>query len=212
MVKLAGIFLIFPLIGAALINIYSPGELGGIDWSGSNMRSNQRYIEENPDQWRRDNFSAGLGGIMDAIGVVIFAFAVRQNSKNKKVVLVAFVSTISISLAAATWMFICVNRFTLPPSVVVQNLAIASWTTPAMDIPFVLGTILLGYAVMLRYSKWGGGLIIMVEVAIIVLMFIVVGEIIPATHFFSLLVAGIVLLIIGGASTRMTGTSEMPVT
>ena len=212
MIKLAGLFLIAPFILAALTNISNSEDSERIDWSGANTISNQWLIEENPDQWRRDNLSAGLGGIIDAIGVVVFTFAVRQSTKDQKVVLLAIVSAVLVSLAAATWMFICINRFILPPSVVVQNLAIASWTTPAMDIPFVLGTLLLGVVVRQRYSQWGGSLIIAVEAAFMVFAYVAFREIPPWTHFLTLLITGIIFLIIGGVSTKVTGTSEVPVT
>ena len=63
----------------------------------------------------------GLGGIIVGIGVVTLILAVRHDSGSTKLILLAIAGAISVSLAAAIWMFICYNRFALPPRQVALN-------------------------------------------------------------------------------------------
>ena len=204
MTKLAAFFLILPLIGAVLSNGASSGDSGGIDWSGANVSHNQRLIENDPDLWRRGNLSMGLYGVSVALGVVIFALAIGWESENGRVVAAAIASALLVVFGAASWMYVCINRFTLPPAIVAQNLGIAPWTTPAMDIPFVAGTVLLGAVIWQRYSIWGGGFIIAADLVLISLAYYSFGDIPPWTHFLVFLIAGFVLLIV--ESGHQTGS------
>jgi hypothetical protein len=189
MKRVAGIVLIFGVI----CFVIGVTRIENFDWSTANIGSRIRYIEENPDQWQFGNLMMGLSGIIVTVGIVTFTFSLRQRTEDIKLILIAIASAISVSLAAATWMFICYSRISLPPSEVALNLGIKNWTGSTFTIPFVLGNVLLGFVIMQRYSKWGGGLTIAVEVLLVVYMYNVFRDVIPATHFLPLFIAGLAL-------------------
>ncbi|WP_420631352.1 hypothetical protein [Candidatus Leptofilum sp.] len=194
MKRVAGIVLILGVI-CFMIGVSRPVIL---DYFGPGMGSKAQLIRESPDQWQFGNLMMGFGSIIVAVGVATFTLALRSRSESKRLFLTAVACACSISLAAAYWMIVSYNRSVLPPLVTAKSIRLPDWTWPAFNILMPLGIVLLGFIIMQRYSKWGGGLIMAIEVISVATQQIITQDIIPGTHFLPLLIAGISLLIFGG--------------
>ena len=149
-------------------------------FSAGNSAVQRQLVQENPDHWQFANTMMDIGVIIIPIGVAVFAFALRQRTKEIKSVLLAVVSAISVSLAVIIWMS-------------------DYWKFPRFTVLMTLGIVMLGYIIISQYSKWGGILTIVVELATVILVYITIQDVPPGAHFLPLLIAGISLLIFGGA-------------
>lgn len=150
-----------------------------------------RLVQDNREQWQFANAMMDIGIKIAPIGVLIFALGQLQNSKERKPVVLAVASVISVSVAAVIW-----NS--------------DYWAFPRFTLPMTFGIILLGFIIRQRYSNWGGTLAIAVELVTVFLLYIVLQDVPPGPHFLPLLIAGITLLIFGDAEKMKTSPYPAP--
>jgi hypothetical protein len=153
-----------------------------------------QYIEANPDQWELGNLLVGIGGIITALGILLFSFALQQTDSDSRVIAMSYVAAIAAGLASALLMWICYKRSTLPPAEVADNLNINSWAYPVYAVFTALGILLVGFIIMRLYSKIAGGLVIVVD-GILLLILIATGDLPPVAYYVLTLIIGITLLI-----------------
>ena len=180
---------------------------------GPGIGSKAQLIRENPDQWQFGNLMMGYGSIIVAVAVGAFTLTLRSRAEDKQLLLTAVACTCSISLAAVYWMVVSYNRSLLSPLVTAKSIRVPDWTWPAFNILMPLGIVLLGFIIMQRYSKWGGGLIMIIELISVTTQQIIMQDIIPGTHFLPLFIAGVVLLRAGSTKNipkvvRTTSASQ----
>lgn len=164
----------------------------------SGLFSNYYLIQEQANQWRFANIMMGLSSLVAAIGVIIFTISVRQNTENNIVTLIAIVCTILVSGAAALWLFISLGRIILPPLDVAAGREINDWDWAFSRFTELMtaGIILLGFVIMLASSRWGGALVMAVEIVNVVAQQVITQDIIPGTHFLPILIASIALFLV----------------
>ena len=121
----------------------------------------------------------------------------------------SYVASALVSVASAAWMFICYNRFALPPAEVAGNQNINSWAWPVFSVLITIGILLTGFIIMRVVSKIGGMLVMVIEFGLISVALIVFRDPVPAMHFLPILIMGITLL--AARSSQVPVMSKQPV-
>jgi hypothetical protein len=156
----------------------------------------------------------GIGGAIAAIGVVIFAVALKQADEDSQILLPTYASAVLMVIGAAVWVFVCYSRITLPAIEVAGNQNIYGWTEVVFTLSFIIGIVLMGYISIQKYSKWVGfivGIIVIVyDVGMSLMTFISFGTVPPAIHYLPIAILGLMLIIKGGGQSRQNLMSHSP--
>jgi hypothetical protein len=180
-----------------------------IEFFGVTASLQLQLIEANPGQWQLGNLLMGIGSILAAAGVILFTLALRKVDSASPFTAMSYVASALVSVASAAWMFICYNRFALPPAEVAGNQNINSWAWPAFSVLITIGILLTGFIIMRVVSKIGGMLVMVIEFGLISVALIVFRDPIPAMHFLTILIMGITL--IAARSSQVPVMSKQPV-
>jgi hypothetical protein len=152
-----------------------------------------------PGQWRFANLMMGFSTCFSATGLIFLAAYVRRTKPSRQLVILGYTAAGAMTIAALAFLLICYNRVTLPPEVLATSRQdIPNWASTTYDLTSAVGILLFGY-VLIRSasSRWGGAVMVLVELGLLALTLLAFGEIIPAIHYLPLMIGGVALLFSG---------------
>ena len=196
MQKLAGLILI---VGVAIAFYGESRPVVGTVYSTSDMQTQLDAIAANSSSWATANTLMAAGGVVVAIGLILFAVQVQGLGVEKRVKTAAFAGA---ALAMIGALINAVERFN----------SINAWATyEGFPLPYqilwVIGLALIGIVLIWSsYPKWLGWLLVIASV----LLFIggAIGFLPPALIYFPLLVMAVVLLVKATPEPTRTNASS----
>lgn len=151
-------------------------------------------ISNDTTGWILSNLLIGVGGVVAAVGLVLFANHVNQINDNRNVGLAAYVAAGLILIGSLFYAYATITRINGTPEQIIDNLGNSTWYRP---IPLLVqaGLILTGY-VLLRsgYPKWLGWYILLMGI-LTMAAWLMMGDMPPAVYYIPILIVmGITLL------------------
>lgn len=194
MQRSAGILLI---VGSLmfLIGILTPVMLNVFGAMG-NPELQLEYLEKDPTGWDVSNAVNGAGSLVTALGLGLFARQVQSVSNNKNVRMASYIGAAMAILGAFFWVIISYYRIVLSPEEIASDVGIPNWLFSAYSILTLIALLISGF-ILLRsgYPKWLGWLVLVLA-GLMLVAYLVLGDLPPGVFYPILLVMGITLVVI----------------
>lgn len=165
-------------------------------FGASDPQTRAEFIANSPTAW---DFVHGLllvGSVVAGLGLVLFANQLQRYGKDGTTSLVGYLSATAGVLGAVLWVVISLSRITREPDVVAANMNSAGWHFAGFAVLTSIAIVLAGFAILRSaYPKWLGW----AELALgglILIVYLIMGDMLPAVFYFPLLLLGIVLLFV----------------
>jgi hypothetical protein len=150
------------------------------------------YIENDPTGWAVAEIGMGLGGLIAAIGLWLFAREVPRISDNKNIQMASYLAAALVVIGALVHAVTRYNGVVLPPEEILNDFNTPSWMYPTYTLFTRIAFIITGYVLLKSgYSKKLGWVMIGLSGLFLLLMGIT-GP--PGVYTLVFLIMGITLL------------------
>jgi hypothetical protein len=200
MQKPAGILL---SLGAVLflIAVFTPLIPPGF-FSTEDRQLQADLIAKDPGGWAVAHTLLGAGSVLAALGVLLFARQIQSMSDSRTIKIASYLGAAMALIGAIFWVIICYNRVAMDPQALVRNINVVPWLfssyTVLTDLALMSGGVVLLQA---GYPKWLGWLVLVLG-GLILVIYLVSGDIPPLFHYLVFLILGIALLLMRARSSR----------
>lgn len=151
-------------------------------------------IAASPGGWRFINLAFGSGSVVATIGLLLFAVVTSSLDGPNYVRWLAWAAAIMAGVGLVLWLLIIADRIISPQNFTSPGGSGAAWWFPAYTVLTQLAIITLGYVVLQSgFPAWLGW-VLMLLAGLSLVTFLIVRDMVPATHYLLLLVLGIMLL------------------
>ncbi len=150
------------------------------------------YVKDDPTGWAVAEIGIGIGGLIAAVGLGLFAREVPSISDNKNIQMASYLAAALVVIGALVHAVTRYNGVVLPPEEILNDFNTPSWMYPTYTLFTFLAIIIIGYILFQTgYSKKLGGVMIVLSVIFMIIMGIQ-GP--PGVYNFPFLIMGLTLL------------------
>lgn len=130
------------------------------------------YIQDDPTGWAVANLGMGVGGIIIAVGLGLFAREVPSVSDNKNIHMAIYLGAVLAALGALVHAIIRLNTVLLPAEEILNNFNTPDWMYTSYSIFTQIAIIITGFVlIQTGYSKILGW----VMIGLATLLFFIMG-------------------------------------
>ena len=150
------------------------------------------YIKDDPTGWAVAEIGMGIGGLIAALGLGLFAREVPSISDNKNIQMASYLAAALVVIGALVHAVTRYNGVVLPPEEILNDFNTPSWMYPTYTLFTRIAFIITGYVLLKSgYSKKLGWVMIGLSGLFLLLMGIT-GP--PGVYTLVFLIMGITLL------------------
>lgn len=129
------------------------------------------YIENDPTGWAVAEIGMGIGGLIAAVGLGLFARELPKVSDNKNIQLAGYLAAALAVLGALVHAITRYNGVVLPPEEILNDFNNPSWMGVMYTLFTRIAFIITGYVLLQTgYSQKLGGVLIILGVVLFVIM------------------------------------------
>lgn len=159
------------------------------------------YIESHPADWVLSNTLFAAGGVIAALGVVVFARQVQKVNDSRNIRIASYLGAAMAFVGAVFWAIILYNRVAMEPQALVRNIDVMPWMFWASILLTAFALLIVGVVLLQTgYPRWLGWLVLGL-VGLLLVWHLVAGGI-PGGPALIFLILGIALLLMRSRSSQ----------